>query len=111
MRWGRRRRSGEQHHGRTAWLVLTGAKLMNRLHHRNDMIYRSIGKDAVTQVKDVSRPPVGASENLPDPAADLIWGGKKRDGIQVSLDADVEPNSLPPPVQISPPIHADNVPA
>ena len=84
---------------------------MNRLHHRNDMIYRSIGKDTVTQVKDVARSPAGASENLPDPAADLVWWGKKRDWIQVSLDADVEPNLLPRLVQIYPPINADNVSA
>src|SRR5712692_6190578 len=90
---------------------LPRAQLMHGLDHRDHVIDRSLGKDAVAQIKNMSRLSARALQNVFDAPAYFLGLGEQYGRIQISLDADPVSDRSPAFIQMDPPVEPDDVAA
>ena len=84
---------------------------MHVSRERLDVLDRRRGQNAVAQVEDVPRPSAGALEHFVGRGDDAIERAEQHRGIQVALDAAIEPDALPGFVERRAPVGADHVAA
>jgi hypothetical protein len=69
------------------------------------MVNRSIGKDAMAEVKDVTGPTLCAIENPFDLSLNEMDRTKENHRIEISLNGDIVPKTCPGLTNIHSPIH------
>ena len=72
------------------------------MHKTNDPRQRlgvALGKDAMPEVEDVTRSPSCPIQHVADAGLDCMPWRKHQRGIEIALDGDVRPQTLPGNVQ------------
>ncbi len=81
---------------------------MNDLDEGPDVVDGCLRQDAVAEVEDMAGASAGLCQDPSGLAGDLPWRGEQDDRIEVPLDGDPVTEPIPGPVQVDPPVQADD---
>src|SRR5262245_5612287 len=84
---------------------------MHRVHHGDDVLHRSFGKNAVAQIENMTGPTARLTEDIFDAPTDFLGRGQQSGRVKVSLNANIVSQNIPSRVELDAPVDSDDVAA